>query len=97
MYRVVFTRQADKDKPLLKRAGLETRAKALLDVLREDPFTNPPPYEKLSGDMQGLYSRRINVQHRLVYAVEVGIPKGFQVGLTGRPRTVELKIRAPRH
>ncbi len=70
MYRVVFTRQADKDKPLLKRAGLETRAKALLDVLREDPFTNPPPYEKLSGDMQGLYSRRINVQHRLVYAID---------------------------
>lgn len=70
MYRVVFTRQADKDKPLLKRAGLETRAKALLDVLREDPFTNPPPCEKLSGDMQGLYSRRINVQHRLVYAID---------------------------
>lgn len=70
MYRVVFTRQADKDKPLLKRAGLEARAKALLDVLREDPYANPPPYEKLSGDMQGLYSRRINVQHRLVYAID---------------------------
>ena len=70
MYRVVFTRQADKDKPLLKRAGLETRAKALLDVLREDPFTNPPPYEKRAGDMQRLYSRRINVQHRLVYAID---------------------------
>lgn len=70
MYRVVFTRQADKDKPLLKRAGLETRAKALLDVLRENPYANPPPFEKLSGDMQGLYSRRINVQHRLVYAID---------------------------
>lgn len=70
MYKVVFTRQADKDKPLLKRAGLEAKTRALLDVLMNDPYANPPAYEKLSGDLQGLYSRRINVQHRLVYAVD---------------------------
>ena len=70
MYKVVFTRQADKDKPLLKRAGLEAKTRALLDVLMTDPYANPPAYEKLSGDLQGLYSRRINVQHRLVYAVD---------------------------
>ncbi len=67
MYTVVFSRQAEKDKRLLAQAGLEKRAKALLAVLAGDPFKTPPPYEKLVGDLAGFYSRRINVQHRLVY------------------------------
>ena len=69
MYRVVFSRQADKDRRLIAQAGLERRTKALLAVLASDPFRSPPPYEKLVGDLAGFYSRRINRQHRLVYAV----------------------------
>lgn len=70
MYRIVFTHKADKDKAKLKQAGLEAKARELLDVLRENPYTKPPRYEKLSGDMRGKYSGRINVQHRLVYDVD---------------------------
>ena len=69
MYEIVFTKQAQKDKKLLKQAGLDKRAKALLDVIAENPVKNPPRYEKLVGDLAGYYSRRINVQHRLVYQV----------------------------
>lgn len=69
MYEIVFTKQAQKDKKLLMQAGLDKRAKALLDVIAENPFKNPPRYEKLVGDLAGYYSRRINVQHRLVYQV----------------------------
>lgn len=69
MYEIVFTKQAQKDKKLLKQAGLDKRTKALLDVIAENPFKNPPRYEKLVGDLAGYYSRRINVQHRLVYQV----------------------------
>lgn len=69
MYQVVFSRQALKDRRLIARAGLEQRAKALLDTLTRDPFQTPPPYEKLVGDLSGFYSRRISRQHRLVYAV----------------------------
>lgn len=69
MYTVVFTRQALKDRKLIAQAGLEKRTKALLDILVEDPFRTPPPYEKLIGDLAGFYSRRINLQHRLVYSV----------------------------
>lgn len=69
MYEIVFTKQAQKDKKLLKQAGLDKRTKALLDVIAENPFKNPPRYEKLVGDLAGYYSRRINVQHRLVYEV----------------------------
>lgn len=69
MYEIVFTKQAQKDKKLLKQAGLDKRAKALLDVIAENPFKNPPRYEKLVGDLAGYYSRCINVQYRLVYQV----------------------------
>lgn len=77
MYRVVFTRQAMKDRRLIAQAGLERRAKALLDLLAEDPLKTPPPCEKLVGDLAGFYSRRINLQHRLVYSVhpEEGVVK----------------------
>lgn len=70
MYLVTFSKQADKDKHLLKSAGLDKKAKELLNILRVDPFRNPPPYEKLIGNLANHYSRRINLQHRLVYSVE---------------------------
>lgn len=68
-YRVLFSKQADKDKSRIKQAGLEKKARALLKVLMENPYQNPPPYEKLVGDLDGFYSRRINIQHRMVYQV----------------------------
>ena len=69
MYQVVFSKQAAKDRRLIAQTGLEQRAKALLNILTRDPFQNPPPYERLVGDLSGFYSRRINRQHRLVYSV----------------------------
>ncbi len=68
-WRVVFTRQARKDARKLTRSGLKQKARLLLDLLAEDPLRNPPPFEKLVGDLAGAFSRRINVQHRLVYEV----------------------------
>ena len=69
MYLVRFSKQADKDKKLLKGAGLDKRAKELLNIIVENPFQTPPPYEALVGNLNGFYSRRINLQHRLVYEV----------------------------
>jgi Txe/YoeB family toxin of toxin-antitoxin system len=66
---LVFTGQARKDARKLAASGLKPKAEALLELLREDPFQNPPPFEKLVGDLSGAYSRRINIQHRLVYQV----------------------------
>ena len=70
MYEVLFSKQAEKDKKLLKQAGLDRKAKKLLDILSVNPLRNPPPYEKLRGDLKGMYSRRINITHRLVYKIE---------------------------
>ena len=69
MYKIVYTKAAAKDVPWLKAAHLDAKAKALIDVIRCNPYQTPPSYEKLVGDLQGLYSRRINLQHRLVYEV----------------------------
>ena len=69
MYIIRFSKQADKDKKLLKGAGLASKAKKLLDLIAENPFQNLPPYEGLLGNLSGYYSRRINIQHRLVYQV----------------------------
>ena len=69
MYKIVYTKAAVKDIPNLKSAHLDTKARALIELIREDPFAAPPRYEKLTGDLSGLYSRRINHQHRLVYQV----------------------------
>lgn len=66
---LLYTRDARKDAKKLAAAGLKEKAQALLDVLARDPFANPPPFEKLVGDLAGAYSRRINIQHRLVYEV----------------------------
>lgn len=68
-WRLVFTKQAQKDAQRLKAANLKNQTEKLLDVLRLNPFQNPPAYEKLLGDLAGAYSRRINIQHRLVYQV----------------------------
>ncbi|MGH8612168.1 MAG: Txe/YoeB family addiction module toxin [Gammaproteobacteria bacterium] len=68
-WQIVFTSQTQKDAKKLAAAGLRPKAEELLDILRENPFQSPPPYEKLVGDLAGAYSRRINVQHRLVYQV----------------------------
>lgn len=68
-WRVVFTRQAQKDARRLAEAGLKSKAERLLAILREDPFQSPPRFEKLVGDLAGAYSRRITIQHRLVYQV----------------------------
>ena len=69
MYIIRFSKQADKDKKLLKGVGLVSKAKKLLDIIAENPFQNPPPYEGLVGNLSGYYSRRINIQHRLVYQI----------------------------
>lgn len=69
MYKVVYTKAAAKDIPKLKAAHLDEKAKALLEIIKASPYQTPPPYEKLVGDLAGAYSRRINVQHRLVYQV----------------------------
>jgi len=66
---LVYTRQAQKDAKKLAAAGLRPKAEQLLQILGEDPFQNPPPFEKLIGDLAGAYSRRVNIQHRLVYQV----------------------------
>lgn len=68
-WQLVYTSQAQKDAKKLSRAGLRPKAEALLEVLKKNPFQNPPPFEKLVGDLEGAYSRRINIQHRLVYQV----------------------------
>lgn len=73
MWVVKFTKNAEKDKKLLKSAGLEEKVKKLLNLIAQNPFQNPPSYEKLVGDLQGYYSRRINLQHRLVYRVHEDI------------------------
>lgn len=68
-WELVFSKHAQKDAKKLAAAGLKPKAQDLLAVLAADPFRNPPPYEKLVGDLSGAYSRRINIQHRLVYEV----------------------------
>jgi len=69
MWRVIFTKQARKDAKKLSSLGLRQKAEKLLDILRENPYQTPPPFEKLIGDLAGAYSRRVNIQHRLVYQI----------------------------
>ena len=68
-WRLVYTRQAQKDARKISAANMRPRVEKLLDLLRDDPFKTPPPFEKLVGDLSGAYSRRVNIQHRLVYQV----------------------------
>lgn len=69
IWQLIYTKTAQKDAQKLATAGLKEKALILLGILGENPFQNPPPYEKLVGDLAGAYSRRINIQHRLVYQV----------------------------
>lgn len=69
---IVYTRQAQKDARKIASSNLKSQAQRLLDIITGNPFQNPPPYEKLVGDLSGAYSRRINIQHRLVYQVYEG-------------------------
>ena len=68
-WELVYTKHAQKDARKLIAYGLKNKAKSLLEIIKKDPYQNPPPYEKLVGDLSGAYSRRINIQHRLVYQV----------------------------
>lgn len=68
-WQVIFTKQAQKDAKKLANSGLKKKALSLIGILKENPFQVPPPYEKLIGDLLGAYSRRINIQHRIVYQV----------------------------
>lgn len=68
-WRLVFTKQAQNDAKKLTGSGLKPQAERLLEILQGNPYQNPPPYEKLLGDLSGAYSRRINIQHRLVYQI----------------------------
>jgi toxin YoeB len=68
-WQVVFTRQAQKDARRVARSGLREKAEELLEILRRNPRQSPPPFEKLVGDLEGAFSRRINIQHRLVYQI----------------------------
>ncbi|MFA5183807.1 MAG: Txe/YoeB family addiction module toxin [Syntrophales bacterium] len=69
MWQIIYTKHAQKDSKKIIESGLKEKAKNLISILEKDPFKNPPPYEKLIGDLSGAYSRRINIQHRLVYQV----------------------------
>lgn len=69
MYRILYEKQAVKDIKNLKSAGLDKKAKALIEIIKQNPFQTPPAYEGLVGSLSGYYSRRINIQHRLVYQV----------------------------
>ena len=68
-WKIVFTKQAQKDAKKLNNAGLRSKSEDLLEVLRNNPYQTPPPFEKLVGDLAGAYSRRINIKHRLVYQI----------------------------
>lgn len=69
-WEIEFAKRAVKDVELIKQAGLKDAVLELLEVLKNNPFQNPPPYEKLVGDLEGAYSRRINIKHRLVYTLD---------------------------
>lgn len=69
MYKIKYRKQAIKDIQKIKQNGLDDKVKNLINIIKENPFQNPPPYEKLVGDLTGAYSRRINIQHRLVYQI----------------------------
>ena len=69
IWKLVYTKQAQKDAKKLSASGLKDKAQKILEILKVNPYQNPPPYEKLIGDLSGAYSRRINIQHRVVYQV----------------------------
>lgn len=68
-WKLVYTKQAQKDAKKLKASGLKEKAMSILNLLESNPFQNPPPFEKLTGDLTGAFSRRVNIQHRIIYQV----------------------------
>ena len=70
MWSIALTKRALKDAKKINRSGLKSKVEKLIEILKTNPYENPPPYEKLTGDLAGMYSRRINIQHRLVYEVD---------------------------
>ncbi len=70
MWKIALTKRALKDAKKINRAGLKSKVDQLIDILKQNPYQNPPPYEKLTGDLEDMYSRRINLQHRLVYEID---------------------------
>ena len=90
MYKVVFTKQALKDLENLKKSGISSKAKELVDVVRENPYQNPPRYEKLVGNLEGILSRRINIQHRLVYQVYEGVFLENEVEYQGTVKIIRM-------
>ncbi|MCP4114086.1 MAG: Txe/YoeB family addiction module toxin [Desulfobacteraceae bacterium] len=69
MWKVVFTKQAQKDAKKISKSGLKSKAEKIIGVLKQNPYQTPPPYEKLLGDLAGAHSRRLNIQHRVVYQI----------------------------
>jgi len=90
MYKIVFTKQALKDLEKLKQANISHKAKALVDLIRDNPYQNPPRYEKLVGKLDGILSRRINIQHRLVYQVEEEIFVENGTSYQGRIKIIRM-------
>lgn len=90
MYQVIFTKQAAKDAKKLKSAGLDNKAKQLIDIVRENPFESPPSYEALVGNLAGLYSRRINFQRRFVYQVISGPSDNGGVAFDGTVKVIRM-------
>lgn len=90
MYRIVYTKQAVKDIKNLKAAGLSIKAKELIEIIRIDPFKNPPPYEALVGNLDSFYSRRINIKHRLIYQVYADEVTADDVKYEGTVKVVRM-------
>ena len=90
MWKVVFTKQAAKDAKKLKAAGLDKKAKSLVEVVRSNPFATPPAYESLVGNLSGYYSRRISIQHRFVYMVERGAAEADGKSYEGIVKVVRM-------
>lgn len=90
MYKIVYEEQAAKDIVRLKSARLDKKAKELVEVVRNNPFQNPPPFEALVGNLAGMYSRRINIQHRFVYEVVVETFVENDVGYEGIVKIIRM-------
>lgn len=90
MWKVVFTKQALKDAKKLKAAGLDVKAKSLIEVVKDNPLVNPPAYEALRGNLEGSFSRRINLQHRFVYEVVPGVFEENGVSFDGTVKVIRM-------
>ena len=90
MYKIVYTKQSLKDLSKLKSANISQKAKILVDLIRENPYQNPPRYEKLVGNLDGIMSRRINIQHRLVYQVYENPFKEDDVSYQGTIKIIRM-------